>query len=295
VVLLLPIVATALFLGVAARLGAARDVGSGLIRERTAASPRLWLLSSATARALRGQRDGLIAWAGGFAVFSFILGVVASSVSSSGIPASADRAIAKLGAGSVLTPSGYLALIFFFYVLGISLFACAQIGGARREEAGQQLETLLALPVGRTGWLAGRLLLAACAAAVIALLSGLLTWAGATAGGTSVPVGQMLEAGANCLPAALLFLGIAALAYAAAPRASAAISYGILVLAFLWQAVGALLGAPGWLVGLTPFAHIGLVPTEPFRAAAAVVMIGISLVAAAAALAVFRHRDLISA
>jgi ABC-2 type transport system permease protein len=295
VVLLLPIVATALFLGVAARLGAARDVGSGLIREPTGASPRLWLLSSATARALRGQRDGLIAWAGGFAVFSFILGVVASSVSSSGIPASADRAIAKLGAGSVLTPSGYLALIFFFYVLGISLFACAQIGGARREEAGQQLETLLALPVGRTGWLAGRLLLAACAAAVIALLSGLLTWAGATAGGTSVPVGQMLEAGANCLPAALLFLGIAALAYAAAPRASAAISYGILVLAFLWQAVGALLGAPGWLVGLTPFAHIGLVPTEPFRAAAAVVMIGIGLVAAAAALAVFRHRDLISA
>jgi len=294
-VVLLPAVATVLLLGIAARLGAARDVGSGLIRERTAASPRLWLLSSPTAQALRSQRDGLIAWAGGFAVFSFILGVVASSVSSSGIPASADRAIAKLGAGSVLTPSGYLALIFFFYVLGISMFACAQVGTARREEADQQLETLLALPVGRTGWLTGRLLLAAVATAVIALLSGLLTWAGATAGGTSVPVGQMLEAGANCLPTALLFLGIAALAYAAVPRASAAISYGILVLAFLWQAVGALLGAPGWLVGLTPFAHIGLVPTEPFRATAAVVMIGIGLAAAAAALAVFRRRDLIGA
>lgn len=295
VVLLLPVVATALLLGIAARLGATRDVGSGLIPERTGASPRMWLLSSPTAQALRGQRDGLIAWASGFAVFSFILGVVASSVSSSGIPASADRAIAKLGAGSVLTPSGYLALIFFFYVLGISLFACAQVGTARREEAGQQLETLLALPVGRTGWLTGRLLLAACATAVISLLSGLLTWAGATAGGTSVPVGQMLEAGANCLPTALLFLGIAALAYAAAPRASAAISYGILVLTFLWQAVGALLGAPGWLVGLTPFAHIGLVPAEPFRATAAVVMIGIGLAAALAALAVFRRRDLIGA
>ncbi len=295
VVLLLPVAATALLLGIAARLGATRDVGSGLIPERTGASPRMWLLSSPTAQALRGQRDGLIAWASGFAVFSFILGVVASSVSSSGIPASADRAIAKLGAGSVLTPSGYLALIFFFYVLGISLFACAQVGTARREEAGQQLETLLALPVGRTGWLTGRLLLAACATAVISLLSGLLTWAGATAGGTSVPVGQMLEAGANCLPAALLFLGIAALAYAAAPRASAAISYGILVLTFLWQAVGALLGAPGWLVGLTPFAHIGLVPAEPFRATAAVVMIGIGLAAALAALAVFRRRDLIGA
>src|SRR5215470_7802866 len=279
-VLLLPAVATVLLLGIAARLGAARDVGSGLIGERTAASPRLWLLSSPTAQALRSQRDGLIAWAGGIAVFSFILGVVASSVSSSGIPASADRQIAKLGAGSVLTPSGYLALIFFFYVLGIGMFACAQVGTARREEAGQQLETLLALPVGRTGWLTGRLLLAAGATAVISLLSGLLTWAGATAGGTSVPVGQMLEAGANCLPAALLFLGIAALAYAAVPRASSAISYGILVLTFLWQAVGALLGAPGWLVGLTPFAHIGLVPAQPFRAADAAVMAGLGLAAA---------------
>ena len=67
------------------------------------------------------------------------------------------------------------------------------------------------------------------------------------------------------------------------------------MLTFLWQAVGALLGAPGWLVGLTPFAHIGLVPAEPFRAAAAAVMVGIGVAAAAAALAVFRRRDLLGA
>lgn len=295
VVLLLPVLASALLLGAAARLSAARDLGSGLFPERADAGRGSRLLSSPTAQALRGQRDALIAWAVAFAVFAFILGVVASSVSSSGIPAGVNREIARLGAGSIVTPAGYLALIFFFYVLGVSLFCCAQLGTARREEAGQQLETLLALPVGRTGWLTGRLLLAAAAATVISLLSGLLTWAGAAAGGTSVSPGRMLEAGANCLPAALLFLGIAALAYAAAPRASAAIGYGAVVLTFLWQAVGALLGAPGWLVGLTPFAHIGLVPAEPFQAAAAVVMIGIGVAAAAAALAVFRRRDLLGA
>lgn len=293
-VLLLPVVASALLLWLAARLGAARDIGSGLLPERSGGSG-LALLSSPTAQALRGQRGSLIAWAGSFAVFSFILGVVSSSVASSGIPSGVSREIAKLGAGSIVTTSGYLALIFFFYVLGVSLFACAQVGAARREEAGQQLETLLALPVGRTGWLTGRLLLAAVAAALICLLSGLLTWAGAAAGGTSVRAGQMLEAGLNCLPAALLFLGIAALAYAVVPRASAAIGYGILVLTFLWQAVGSLLGAPGWLVGLTPFAHIGLVPAQPFQAAAAVVMIGIGVAAAAAGLAVFRRRDLLGA
>jgi polyether ionophore transport system permease protein len=294
VVLLLPVLASVLLLWAAARLGAARDVGSGLLPDRSGGAS-LRLLSSPTAQALRGQRGGLIAWAGSFAVFSFILGVVSSSVASSGIPAGVDKEIAKLGAGSITSTSGYLALIFFAYVLGVSLFACAQVGAARHEEADQQLETMLALPVGRAGWLTGRLLLAAGAAAVIALLSGLLTWAGAAAGGISVSLGQMLEAGANCLPAALLFLGVAALAYAAAPRASAAISYGLLVLTFLWQAVGALLGAPGWLTGLTPFAHVGLVPAEPFQAAGAAVMIGIGVAAAGAALALFRHRDLLGA
>jgi ABC-2 type transport system permease protein len=293
VVLLLPAAASALLLLIAARLGETRDLGSGLLPERGGGTS-LRLLSSPTAQALRGQRDSLIAWAGSFAVFAFILGVVASSVSSNGIPAGVNRQVAKLGAGSITTPAGYLALIFFIYVLGVSLFACAQVGAARREEAGQQLETMLALPVGRTGWLTGRLLLGAAAAALICVLTGLLTWAGAAAGGTSVRAGQMLEAGLNCLPTALLFLGVAALAYAVVPRASGAIAYGLLVLAFLWQAVGALLGAPGWLVGLTPFAHIGLVPAQPFQAAAAVVMTGIGVAAAGAGLAVFRRRDLVA-
>jgi polyether ionophore transport system permease protein len=291
VVLLIPAVASVLLLVLAEWLGTTRDIGSGLLPERGGGTS-LRLLSSPAAQALRSQRDSLIAWAGSFGVFAFILGVVSSSVTSSGIPASVDKQMAKLGAGSILSPSGYLALIFFFYMLGISLFACAQMGTARREEDGQQLETLLALPVGRTGWLTGRLLLAACATSVLALLTGLLTWAGVVAGGTSIPFGQMLEAGANCLPAAGLFLGVATLAYAAAPRAAAAISYGLLVLTFLWQAVGALLGAPSWLVRLTPFGHVALVPAEPFRATAAVVMLCIGAAASAAGLAVFRRRDL---
>ena len=50
--------------------------------------------------------------------------------------------------------------MFIFFILAVSLFVCAQIGAARQEEADERLETLLALPVGRSGWLGGRLLLA---------------------------------------------------------------------------------------------------------------------------------------
>jgi ABC-2 type transport system permease protein len=79
------------------------------------------------------------------------------------------------------------------------------------------------------------------------------------------------------------------------PRASAGIAYGLVAIAFLWQLVGALLGAPNWLVKLTPFAHVGLVPTQPFRAGAAGVMVTIGTATAVAAIGVFQRRDLIGA
>ncbi|HEY5988876.1 MAG TPA: hypothetical protein VIV12_21220, partial [Streptosporangiaceae bacterium] len=93
----------------------------------------------------------------------------------------------------------------------------------------------------------------------------------------SVSLPSTLEAGANCLPVAALFLAIAGLAYAIVPRASAAISYGIVTVTFLWQAVSALLGAPTWLADLAPFAHVALVPAQPFRVGSAAVIIGAGL------------------
>jgi ABC-2 type transport system permease protein len=253
-VLLLPVTASVLLLVIAARIAAGRDIGSGLLPARERAAPRLRLLSSPTAQALRSERGSLIL---------------------------------KLGTGSIVTPPGYLGFTFIFFVLLISLFACAQVGAARREEADQQLETLLSLPVSRQRWLAGRLLLAASAAATISLLAGLLTWVGATSTGVSISPGKMLEAGANCLPVALLFLGVAALVYAVLPRASAGIAYGLVTVTFLWQLVGSLLSAPKWLVELTPFAHVGLVPAQPFRVGAAVVMLAIAAATGLAALSAF--------
>jgi ABC-2 type transport system permease protein len=294
-VLLLPIAATVLLLAGAAWIACGRDIGTGVLPARDSSEPRLGLLSSPLAQALRGERASLLVWLGGVGAFAFILGVVAKSVSAAGISKSLQQQIEKLGSGSILTPSGYLAFVFIFFVLAVSLFGCAQIGAARHEEAEQRLETLLAMPVGRRRWLGGRLVLAAGGAVAVALAAGLFAWAGATSAGVSISLARMLEAGANCLPVGLLFLGIAALAYAVVPRASAGLAYGLVTVAFLWQLFGSLLGAPTWLVDVTPFAHVGLVPTQSFRVVAAIVMVAIGAVCALVALAVFRRRDLLGA
>ena len=97
---------------------------------------------------------------------------------------------------------------------------------------------------------------------------------------------------ANCLPAALLFLALGAVAFALVPRATSGIAYGLVTLSFVWQLLGALLGAPRWLLDLSPFQHVALVPAQPFREDAAAGLLAIAAVAAIVSLVLLRRRDL---
>jgi ABC-2 type transport system permease protein len=292
-VLVLPVAASVALLAAAARIVTRRDLGTGLLAARDRAAPRLRLLSSPIAQELRDERGSLIVWLSSVGVFGLIVGVISNSISSAGISQQLNRELAKLGSGSLLTPSGYIGFSFIFFVLAVSLFVCAQVGSARAEEADQRLETLLALPVRRRDWLGGRLVLATAAAAVISLCAGALTWAGAASAGVSVSLGSLLQAGANCLTVAVLFLGLGSLAYALVPRATAAISYGLVAVAFLWYLLGALVSAPSWIVGASPFRHVGLAPAEPFRPVSALLMVAIGVALALSATAAFARRDLI--
>jgi polyether ionophore transport system permease protein len=294
-VLLLPAAAALLLLVPAARIAATRDVGTGLLGARDSAEPRLWLLSSPLAQALRRERASLIAWVAGVGAYAIVMGVVSKSVSSAGISKTLSHELAKLGSGSVLTPSGYLGFAFIFFVLAAGLFACSQIAAARHEESDQQLETLLAQPVSRRGWLGGRLLLASAGILAVGATASVLTWLGAVSQGESVSLARMLQAGVNCLPVGLLFLGLGALAYALAPRAGVGIAYGLVAVAFLWYLTGALLGVPKWLVDLSPFQNVGLVPAAPFRPISALAMAAIGAALAFVSLWAFKRRDLAEA
>ncbi len=294
-VLLLPLATSAALLLAAARIAARRDIGTGLLAVHDSARTRPWLLSSPTAQALRAELGGLIVWLSSIGALALVIGIISKSISSAGISKQLDRELARLGAGSVLRPAGYIGFSFSFYILAISLFAVSQVAALWHEESQERLETLLSLPVSRARWLGGRLLLAGATALAISLAAAVFTWLGASSQGVSLSLTKMLEAGVNCLPVALLFLGVAALAYAVLPRASVGIGYGLVTAAYLWQLFGSLLGAPGWLVDATPFAHVGLVPAQPLRAGAAVVMLAIGVLAAVVAVHLFERRDLVGA
>jgi len=294
-VLLVPLAASVLLVALAARLAFTRDIGTGRLASHDSSARRRGLLSSATAQAVRAERVGLSIWTGSVGGLALVIGVVSASVTSLGISKQLQHALQRLGTGPRLTPQAYLGFSFGFFALAVSLFVISQVAAARHEEAEERLEVLLSQPLSRSRWLSGRLGLAAGGAALIAVFAGLLAWLGADSQGVSVSLLQMVGAGANCLPVAMLFLGIATLLYAVAPRGATAIAYGLLVIAYIWELLGSLLGAPSWLVHATPFAHIAAVPAVAFRAQAAAIMAGIGLVAAAGAVLAFRRRDLLGA
>ncbi len=291
-VLLAPIGLSVVLLTLSWAISSQRDVGNGLIAVRDVARPRLSLLRSPLAQAFRGERISLLVWTSGVGALGLIIGVVSRSISAAGIPRRLAHELSKVGAGSILTPRGYIGFSFVFFVLLVSLFAVAQVSAAHHEEAAGRLENLLSLPVARGRWLGGRLLLAAASALFVALAAGLLTWAGAVSQGVHLSLPTMLEAGLNCLPVAGLFLGVSALLYAAAPRASTGVSYGLVALLYLWQLIGSLVGVPRWMAEATPFAHVGLVPAAAFQGLAAGAMVAVGLAAGGLAIALFRRRDL---
>lgn len=94
------------------------------------------------------------------------------------------------------------------------------------------------------------------------------------------------------VPAALVFLAAAGLAFAAAPRLSIPLGWGMLAAGLVLGEFGELFGLPVWLQDLSPFRHSSAMPVEPFDPAGAG---GLAVVAAAlAGLAAYsiRRRDL---
>jgi ABC-2 type transport system permease protein len=272
--------------GAAVIIAARRDLGASLAPRHAAVRSRDRMLGSTSRLAVRTELPTLLVWVVAAGTFAAILGAFAKSI--------ADQAgkIHLHAFTKVTTASGYLALSFVLFTLAVSLFATSHISAIRDDESSGRLETLFALPMARRSWLAGRLTVAAGSSVALALMIGVLAWAGAASQHAGVSLGSLVEAGANCLPAALCFLGLGALVFATMPRLSGGGALALVGIAFLWELLGALVGAPAWLLALSPFHHVAAVPQSAFDAQGALAMMAVAVGASVAALEVFMRRDL---
>jgi ABC-2 type transport system permease protein len=195
--------------------------------------------------------------------------------------------------GMVLdTPEGMVGATFFFVAVLLAVCAAGLGAAIREEEATWRLEHLLVRPLGRVRWLVTRVLVAAGGLLVIAIGGGVVAWAGTVASGASVGLGDAILAGVNVVPVAWLFLGVGVAILGIAPRLTAPLTYGLVVVAFLLDFVGPFLDPPAWVLDLTPFRHVASVPAVEMDVAASVVMLAIGLVGAGVGLLAFQRRDL---
>jgi len=226
-----------------------------------------------------------------------LLGVLAKSAADllSRSAGSFGAAASRLGGVDVASVPGYLGVALLFVVVAVAVYAASLAGAVREEEATGRIDALLALPVSRRRWLAGRLSVAVLLLAAVSLACGVLGWAGTELAGRPVAFGRMLEAGVNCLPVALLTLGLGALTFGLAPRLTAAVAYAVIAGGFLIELIGAAIRAPGWLLDLSPFHHLAAVPAQELDWGAAAAMVAIGAVAAAGGVTAFDRRDLVAA
>jgi ABC-2 type transport system permease protein len=157
-----------------------------------------------------------------------------------------------------------------------------------------RLELLLAGPLSRIHWLLSRAALAAGAALLLALVSGVALWAGVTAAGQVVAFGSLIDAAFNCLPLIVITAGAAVAVLALAPRAVSFV-YAPVAVAYLWDALGTAFKAPAWSLDLSPYHALAAVPQQNFAFLPAAILTVIGVGFTVTGVAVFRGRDLVNA
>jgi len=289
------VVAGALLAGAFA-LRARRDLGAAVLVRDGDIRSRPLLLKSPIRFAWRLTWGTLVGWGVGVAAYSFIIG---SLVKAMGEVLADDPAYEQylelLGMTKEDISLGMVAVMAVVSGLIISLYAAWRIGAVRNEEDAERAEHLLTRPLTRGRWLGGHLVLAVISAVLLVLLAGTATWVGAAVTGAQVSLLDTIDAGANLLPVILLFGGLAVAMFGLAPRLTIGVPVGAVVVAYVLSFVGPALDLPGWVVGISPFYHVALVPVNDFALTQGLVMVGLALAATAVGWVAFNRRDFVGA
>jgi polyether ionophore transport system permease protein len=275
--------------GLAVVLVRARDTGAGLLAERGSGRVRRRGLDSPLALAVRLGEGSARSWALGLALAGMLIGLVARTAAEAMAKSRGGDLFGDLGIAESGTRA-YVGIFYIFITVALAVAASGQVAATRDEEAGGQLDNLLAGPVPRARWLAGRVMVAAGTLALGASAAVAGTWAAGSAGGLGVSVGDLCTAGLNTLPAALFVLGAGTLLHGLVPRLAVPLTYALVTASFLLEVVGASVNLPSWVLNLSVLHHVAPAPavSPDWRAAAMLVMLALAL-AALGALALGRR------
>jgi ABC-2 type transport system permease protein len=279
----------------AALLAGARDLGTGLVRARDRRPARVGLLGNAFGLTIRLTRPVIVAWLVALGLFGAVLGLVAPSAAEavSGSTVIAD-VIGRLG-GNANGASAYLGLTFVIAAGLIAVAAAGQVASTRDEEADGRVDGVLAQPVARRSWLAGRVAVGAVLVVAASVLVGAAAWAGGTSQHAGVAFGTLLQAGVNVAPPGLFVLGLGTFVFGLWPRGATAVAYAVVVWSFLVATVASVLSVSHWLLDTSVLQHVTPAPAAPPDWTSAGALVALGAAGALGGILGFERRDLVSA
>jgi len=181
--------------------------------------------------------------------------------------------------------AAYLGIIYLIGTALTCLAAASQIAAIQTEEADGHAGQLLARPVSRCHWLAGRLAIAATLIIAASLAAGLV-------GPAHRPrLAQLLKAGLNIAPPALFVLGAGCLTYGARPRLASPVAYALVAWSFLIELLATVITSR-WLPDTSVLHHIQPVPAAQPDWTTAAWLTGLGILTALTGTALFSRRDL---
>ncbi len=285
----LMVVATvALIAGAYALLGR-RDDGAGLIAPRPGPPDAAPALARPTGMALRLLRSALIAWAAGLFLGGLSIGLTAQDAESFLGDSQTVNDLFAQAAGSIV--DNYLAISLLSMALIGTGFAIQAILRMRGEETAGRLEPLLATALARPRWAGGYVAVAAGGTVVILAASGLGAGiADAATTGDLGRVASLVGSSVAIAPAVWVLIGAAVALFGLVPRAAAA-AWGVFGACYLIAFLGPLLGLPDWVMDLSPYTHVPLLPAAQFDAVPLLALTAVAAALVALGLVGFRRRN----
>ncbi|MGZ8725275.1 MAG: ABC transporter permease [Aeromicrobium sp.] len=257
-------VVAALILGVVAlRILEHRDVGAGVWPARPGPARGGASMGSAFGLAWRLQRGTLIGWTAGMLLIGLSYGSLGKDIEDFLGESEFSKDVFIQGGGEVVdafysTTALLLALIGACFVISSAL-------RLRGEEASGRVEALLSTGLTRWRWaashavitLVGSVLVVAAGGFGTGLAYGLIT-------GDGSRVWQLTMASLGHLPAVLILAGFTLVLVGFAPLQASA-GWIALVFCFVVMMFGKLLQFPDWVINVSPFSHLPLLPVQDFE------------------------------
>lgn len=284
-VLLLDLGLALALLVVAAGLHDRRDLGSGVLPARPGPAEGRPALGDVVALTWRVHRAGVLGWSLSVTALGAVLGAIAPGVGDL-LDNAAGRAMLEAVGGVGALQDALLGAVLALTAVAVTGFGIAVVVHGSTDEHDGRTEQVLATATSRSRVFVATVAMAVVGMAWLLALTGLATGLGLGRG-----AGSLLLAGLAQAPAAWTVLGVAVLLAAVRSR-WAGLGWAVLGLVFVLGQLGDLLGLPGWLTGLSPYAHSPALPAEEFTLAPALVLTALSAALLGTAWWCFRRRDI---